>query len=166
MLYQSNQRRLRHTSPLIHFITLTLLSPIMCRLPCRFSTVSQPLSSRALFHLSPCLCALGCGCAQGSSCPQQMETFTELGWGGVRQGRTLTHIFKFVTRRNECLKDTRAHTQNESTPQLDISLIHRPPSLPPKPWVPHVHPHTISPSLPLLSFTCFINRLAADRTVR
>lgn len=165
MLYQSNQRRLRHTSPLIHFITLALLSPVMCRLPCRFSTVSQPLSSRALFHLSPCLCVLVCVCAQRSSCPQQMETFTELGWGGGGSGE-YGHSPTYSNLRRAEMNVSKTRTQNESsTPQLDIRLIHRPPSLQ-SPRVPHVHPHAASPSLPLPSFTCFIGRLAADRTVK
>lgn len=127
MLYQSNQRRLRHTSPLIHFITLALLSPVMCRLPCRCSTVSQPLSSRALFHLSPCLCVLVCVCAQRSSCPQQMETFTELGWGGSGE---YGHSPTYSNLRHTEMNVSKTRTQNESsTPQLDISLIHPPPSL-------------------------------------
>lgn len=130
MLYQSNQRRLRHTSPLIHFITLALLSPVMCRLPCRCSTVSQPLSSRALFHLSPCLCVLVCVCMCAKV--QLPATDGDIYWIGLGGGGSgeYGHSPTYSNLRHAEMNVSKTRTQNESsTPQLDISLIHRPPSL-------------------------------------
>lgn len=96
--------------PLQHRVTASLISSLV------------PLKSMSV-RVSVCVCA------QRSSCPQQMETFTELGWGGGESGE-YGHSPTYSNLRHAEMNVSKTRTQNESSaPQLDISLIHRPPSL-------------------------------------